>query len=214
GPDSKYIKVGGINGGTRVDLIGKYKDWFQVKLDNGSKAWIFNDLLTVTERVARRLPLSKDFPALPVAVRARGASSGSSSSANLANIPASGDVANYAKQFVGSRYIYGGTSPRGFDCSGLISYVYNKYGVNLPHNAAAQFNTAYGASVGSMDNLKPGDLVFFKGTGGHRGISHVALYIGGGRVVHAMTPRYGVQVSNVYDSYWVKHYYGGIRPNR
>jgi cell wall-associated NlpC family hydrolase len=42
----------------------------------------------------------------------------------------------------------------------------------------------------------------------------VALYIGGGRVVHAMTPRYGVQVSNVYDSYWVKHYYGSIRPNR
>ena len=71
GPDSKYAKVGGINGGTRVDLIGKYKDWFQVKLDNGSKAWIFNDLLNVTERVARRLPLSKDFPALPVAARAR-----------------------------------------------------------------------------------------------------------------------------------------------
>lgn len=210
GPDSKYAKVGGINGGTRVDLIGKYKDWFQVKLDNGSKAWIFNDLLSVTERVARRLPVSKDFPALPVAARARGPGA----SANLANIPASGDVANYAKQFVGSRYTYGGSGPRGFDCSGLTSYVYNKYGVNLPHNAAAQFNTAYGASVGSMDNLKPGDLVFFKGTGGRRGISHVALFIGGGRVVHAMTPRYGVQVSNVYDSYWVKHYYGGIRPNR
>ena len=214
GPDSKYIKVGGINGGTRVDLIGKYKDWFQVKLDNGSKAWIFNDLLTVTERVARRLPFSKDFPSLPVVARRIGVSAGSSASANLANIPASGDVANYAKQFVGSRYIYGGGSPSGFDCSGLTSYVYSKYGVSLPHNAASQYSTAYGAAVGSMDNLKPGDLVFFKGTGGHRGISHVALYIGGGRVVHAMMPRYGVQVSNVYDSYWVTHYYGGIRPNR
>jgi cell wall-associated NlpC family hydrolase len=210
GPDSKYAKIGGINGGTRVDLIGKYKDWFQIKLDNGSKAWIFNDLLNVTERVARRLPVSKDFPALPAAARARTPGA----SANLANIPASGDVANYAKQFVGSRYVYGGSSPRGFDCSGLTSYVYAQFGIRLPHNAAAQFNTAYGASVGSIDNLKAGDLVFFKGTGGRRGISHVALYIGGGRVVHAMTPRYGVQVSNVYDSYWVKHYYGGIRPNR
>jgi cell wall-associated NlpC family hydrolase len=218
GPDSKYAKIGGINSGTKVDLVGKYKDWFQIKLDNGSKAWIFNDLLNVTERVVRRLPVSKDFPALPVAVRVRGgglsASRGLNASANLANIPASGDVANYAKQFVGSRYSYGGTSPRGFDCSGLTSYVYNKFGVNLPHSAAAQFSTSYGAAVGSMDNLKAGDLVFFRGTGGHRGISHVALYIGGGRVVHAMTPRYGVQVSNVYDSYWVKHYYGGIRPNR
>ncbi len=216
GPDSKYAKVGGINGGTRVDLIGKYKDWFQVKLDNGSKAWIFNDLLNVTERVARRLPLSKDFPALPVAARARGASSGSSASANLANIPISGDVANYAMNFVGSRYVYGGASPsRGFDCSGLTSYIYAKHGVSLPHSAAGQFNTRYGASVGSMDNLRPGDLVFFVGTAGSkRGISHTGIYIGGGRMVNAMTPRYGVQVSNLYDSYWVKHYYGGIRPNR
>jgi uncharacterized protein YgiM (DUF1202 family) len=212
GPDSKYAKVGGINGGTRVDLIGKYKDWFQVKLDNGAKAWVFSDLLSVTERVVRRLPVSKDFPALPVA--ARGRTSGAS--ANLANIPASGDVASYAMNFVGSRYVYGGASPsRGFDCSGLTSYVYNKYGVNLPHNAAAQFNTAYGASVGSMDNLKPGDLVFFVGTAGaKRGISHTGIYVGGGRMVNAMTPRYGVQVSNIYASYWVKHYYGGIRPNR
>jgi cell wall-associated NlpC family hydrolase len=216
GPDSKYVKIGGINGGTRVNLIGKYKDWFQVKLDNGSKAWIFNDLLNVTERVARRLPVSKDFPALPVAARARGASSSSSASANLANIPVSGDVAKYAMNFVGSRYVYGGASPsRGFDCSGLTSYIYAKHGVSLPHSAAGQFNTRYGASVGSMDNLRPGDLVFFVGTAGRkRGISHTGIYIGGGRMVNAMTPRYGVQVSNVYDSYWVKHYYGGIRPNR
>jgi cell wall-associated NlpC family hydrolase len=214
GPDSKYAKIGGINAGIKVDLIGKYKDWFQVKLSDGTKAWIFNDLLNVTERVVRRLPVSKDFPALPVVARARSGTSAPGASANLANIPASGDVANYAKQFVGSRYIYGGSTPRGFDCSGLTSYVYDKFGVNLPHNAAAQFSTRYGASVGSMDNLKPGDLVFFKGTGGHRGISHVALYIGGGRVVHAMTPRYGVQVSNVYENYWVSHYYGAIRPNR
>jgi len=65
-----------------------------------------------------------------------------------------------------------------------------------------------------MGNLKPGDLVFFVRTGGHRGISHVALYIGGGRVIHAMTPRWGVQVSNIYDSYWVQHYYGAIRVRR
>ncbi|HEX9372819.1 MAG TPA: C40 family peptidase, partial [Roseiflexaceae bacterium] len=127
---------------------------------------------------------------------------------------ASGDVASYAVKFVGSRYAYGGTNPRGFDCSGLTSYIYGKFGVGLPHNAGSQFSTRYGASVGSPDNLKPGDLVFFVRTGGHRGISHVALYIGGGRIVHAMTPRYGVQVSNVNDSYWASHYYGAIRPNR
>jgi cell wall-associated NlpC family hydrolase len=212
GPDSKYVKVGGVNAGLKVDLVGKYNDWFQIRLSDGTKAWVFNDFLNTTERVLRRVPVSKDFPALPVAKRTASARPGSS--ANIANIPASGDVASYAVQFAGSRYVYGGSSPRGFDCSGLTSYVYSKYGVSLPHNAAAQFSTRYGASVGSMDNLKPGDLVFFVRTGGHRGISHVAMYIGGGRIVHAMTPRYGVQVSNVYDDYWTSHYYGAIRPKR
>jgi cell wall-associated NlpC family hydrolase len=217
GPDSRYPKVGGVGTGTQVTLIGKYKDWFQVRLSNGSKAWVFNDLLNVTERVMRRVPFSKDFPALVTnTARARsGSSARPGSSANLANIPASGDVASFAVRFAGSRYVYGGASPsRGFDCSGLTSYVYARFGVNLPHSAAAQFSTSYGASVGNMANLQPGDLVFFVNTAGHRGISHVALYIGGGRVIHAMTPRYGVQVSNIFESYWVQHYYGAIRVRR
>ena len=213
GPDSKYQKIGGVNAGLRVDLIGKYNDWLQIKLADGTKAWIFNDFLSVTERVIRRVPVSKDFPALPVAARAR-STGGSSGGVNLSNIPASGDVASYAVQYTGSRYVYGGSSPRGFDCSGLTSYVYGKFGVKLPHSAAGQFSTRYGAAISSMDNLKAGDLVFFSGTGGHRGISHVAIYIGGGRIVHAMTPRYGVQISNVFDDYWVRHYAGAIRPNR
>jgi cell wall-associated NlpC family hydrolase len=212
GPDSRYAKIGGVGAGTAVDLIGKYKDWFQIRLPNGAKAWVFNDFLNATERVVRRVPVSKDFSALPTVARSR---AGGGASANLANIPASGDVASFGVRFAGSRYKYGGSSPAGgFDCSGFTSYVYSKFGVGLPHNAAAQFNTRYGESVGSMDNLRAGDLVFFVRTGGHRGISHVALYIGGGRIVHAMTPRYGVQVSNIYDSYWVSHYYGGIRVRR
>jgi uncharacterized protein YgiM (DUF1202 family) len=212
GPDSKYSKIGGVNAGIQVDLIGKYKDWFQIRLSNGTKAWIFSDLLNVTGRVERRLPISHDFPKLPVAARA---SRGGASSPDLANIPASGDVASYAVKFAGSRYVYGGTGPGGFDCSGLTSYVYGKFGVRLPHSAAAQYNTSYGAAVGSMDNLAPGDLVFYRGTGGHKGgITHVGLYIGGGRMINAMTPRYGVQISNINDSYWVRHYYGAIRPRR
>jgi len=118
-------------------------------------------------------------------------------------------------QFVGARYRWGGSSPStGFDCSGFTSYVYRQFGVNLPRSAAAQFNTAYGASVGSMENLAPGDLMFFRNTGGQRGISHVAIYIGGGRMVHAMTPRYGVQVSGIWGSYWTSRYYGAIRVRR
>lgn len=221
GPDSKYDRVTTLNSGERLDIIGKYEDWFKVRLGNGSNAWVFSDFFNVTERVLRRVQITKDFPALPqpAAVVARSTKSTTASSSSrttsagnaAASIPASGDVAGFAAQFVGSRYVWGGASPRGFDCSGLTMYVYSKFGVSLPHSAAAQYRS--GARV-SWDNLAAGDLVFFAGTGGGKGITHVALYLGGGRIVHAMTPRYGVQVSNINESYWVNHFYGASRIRR
>jgi cell wall-associated NlpC family hydrolase len=212
GPASEYAKVGNIGTGTQVSLLGKYKDWYKIETAKGTVAWVFGDLLNIGPMARRRVATTKDFPALPkpaVAARARGASSG-----RAISVPASGDAASFAVQFVGYRYRWGGASPAGFDCSGLMNYVYAKLGVRLPRSAAAQFSTAYGARVSSMSSLAPGDLVFFVGTGGRRGISHVAMYIGGGRIVHAMTPSRGVQVSNVWDGYWVSHFYGGLRPYR
>ncbi|HMO57036.1 MAG TPA: SH3 domain-containing protein [Roseiflexaceae bacterium] len=210
GPDSRYSRVGMIDASTQVQLIGKHKDWLRVQLADGTKAWIFSDFVNTTSHVVRRVPQSRDFPALPVASAGR-----PGASPNLGNIPASGDVASLAVQYVGYRYVWGGASPsRGFDCSGLTSYVYKQFGVSLPRTAASQFSTAYGASVGPMENLAPGDLMFFVNTGGRRGISHVSIYIGGGRMVHAMTPRYGVQVSSVWGSYWTSRYAGAIRVRR
>lgn len=84
---------------------------------------------------------------------------------------------------LGVRYRYGGSSPSGFDCSGLVAYVYGKLGVKLPHNAAAQY--LYGRAV-DRSHLRPGDLVFFHGLG------HVGLYIGRGRIIHA--PQSGERV--------------------
>ena len=77
---------------------------------------------------------------------------------------------------LGVPYRYGGSSPSGFDCSGLTSWVYGRLGIALPHNAAAQY--AYGEPV-DLEHLQPGDLVFFHGLG------HVGLYIGDGRMIHA-----------------------------
>lgn len=217
GPASEYSKVGNIGAGTQVSLLGKYKDWYKIQTAKGTTAWVFGDLLNVAPMARRRVGTTSNFPALPrpsVVTRAAGGSSSGASRSRVASIPASGDAAGFAVQFVGHRYRWGGASPAGFDCSGLMSYVYSKLGVRLPHSAAAQFSTAYGARVSDMGSLAPGDLVFFVGTGGHRGISHVAMYIGGGRIVHAMTPSRGVQVSNVWEGYWVRHFYGGLRPYR
>lgn len=218
GPDSKYGKVGNVGNGTEVALIGKYGDWFKVKAGE-TTAWVFKDFMQTSPYVARRIPQTSDFPALPrpATVATSRTTSSNKATANTqsqaANIPASGDVAGFAAKFVGSKYVWGGASPSGFDCSGLTMYVYSKHGVRLPHSAAGQYSERYGTRI-SYGNLAPGDLVFFAGTNGGRGISHVAVYIGGGRIVHAMTPKQGVQVSNLGDSYWQKHYYGALRPAR
>src|SRR5579859_984142 len=168
GPDSKYPKLGSLNDGQQVTLLGKYNDWFKVQLGDGTRAWIFTDFLNASVRAVRRIPVISDFPGLPSrpvvqAARSGGGGAGSggfsNASSNLYNIVASGDVASFAAQFAGYRYAWGGAGPGGFDCSGLTMYVYSRFGIHLPHNAAAQFNPGYGASVGSMSNLAPGDLV-------------------------------------------------------
>jgi len=87
-----------------------------------------------------------------------------------------GGVVGIAMQYLGTPYVWAGSSPGGFDCSGLVEYVYAQVGVSLPHNAAAQYG--YGTPVAYSD-LEPGDLVFFSGLG------HVGIYIGGGQFIHA-----------------------------
>jgi peptidoglycan DL-endopeptidase CwlO len=94
-------------------------------------------------------------------------------------------IVRYARHFLGVRYVYGGTSPRsGFDCSGFTRFVYEHFGIDLPHYSGAQFDM--GRRV-SRAGLRPGDLVFFDGLG------HVGLYIGAGRFIHA--PHTGTTVS-------------------
>lgn len=102
-------------------------------------------------------------------------------------------VVSYALQFVGNRYVWGGTSlEKGVDCSGFTMRILGKYGISLPHSSKAQ--PSYGKKI-SASEAKPGDL-FFYGSG--RSISHVAIYIGNGQIVHASNKRDGIKVSNAY----------------
>lgn len=97
------------------------------------------------------------------------------------------EVANYALQFVGNPYVYGGTSlTNGADCSGFVLAVYAQFGVGLPHSATA--DRSMGTAVGSLAEAQPGDLVCYSG--------HVGIYIGNGQIVHASTPRTGIKISS------------------
>ncbi len=96
-------------------------------------------------------------------------------------------VVSYAKQFVGNPYVYGGSSlTNGTDCSGFVMRVYENFGVSLPHSSSADRSQGY--AVDGLANAQPGDLVCYSG--------HVAIYAGGGKIVHASTSKTGIIVSN------------------
>ena len=111
-----------------------------------------------------------------------------------------GGVVGIAMQYLGIPYVYGGSTPAGFDCSGFVMYVYAQVGVSLPHNAAAQYG--YGTPV-DRSELQPGDLVFFNGLG------HNGIYIGGGSFIHSPHTGDVVKISSM--SGWYTSTYVGAR---
>ena len=112
---------------------------------------------------------------------------------NVVSVDANSDIASYALQFVGNPYVYGGTSlTNGTDCSGFVMSVYAAFGVSLPRTTGAQAQSGYGVSI---DEAQPGDIVSY----GYNGyVSHSALYIGNGMIVHASTPELGIRVDSMY----------------
>ena len=114
-------------------------------------------------------------------------------------------AANIASSFVGHPYVWGAAAPGGFDCSGLVYYSYAQLGVNLNRTSQAQYSNGY--AVG-LNNLQPGDLVFFSYGGG---IDHVGMIVGyDGSFVHASNPTRGVVIDNVF-SQWYQDVYVGAR---
>lgn len=102
------------------------------------------------------------------------------------------DICQYAKEFIGNPYVWGGTSlTKGADCSGFVMSIFKKYGVRLPHSSQAQANC--GTTI-KVSEAKPGDLIFY---GKGKTINHVAIYIGNGQVIHASSPKTGIRISNV-----------------
>ena len=118
------------------------------------------------------------------------------------------EIANFALQFVGYPYVYGGSSPKGFDCSGLTSYVYAQFGYSINRTASNQLSNGYSVDKSS---LQPGDLVFFRQNGSTKAASHVGIYIGNNQYVHASTPGVGVIISDLDDPYISSGYVGARR---
>lgn len=117
-------------------------------------------------------------------------------------------IVDFAMRYLGAPYVWAGSGPWGFDCSGFTQFVIsNTVGIDIGHGVAGQTN--YGAWV-DWGNWQPGDLVFFANTWG-AGISHVGIYIGDGQFIHAENESTGVTISSLYSNYYSGHYYGATR---
>ncbi|MBS4195817.1 C40 family peptidase [Lederbergia citri] len=113
-------------------------------------------------------------------------------------------IISKGKEYIGIRYVYGGSTPKGFDCSGFTSYTFKQQDIPLPRTAAEQYKK--GIAVEKND-LRPGDLVFFKTT--NKPISHVGIYIGGNKFIHSAGK--GVAITDINDPYYWKSRYVGAR---
>ena len=113
-------------------------------------------------------------------------------------------------QFKGYRYVYGGASPSGFDCSGMIYYIYKQFGYNVGRTCTAQYYNGYPHI--SRANLRPGDIVLFERTYTDTcPATHSGIYIGNGQFIHAANTRLGVIVTSIDSDYYASRFLCGVR---
>lgn len=172
-----------ISDGDGVLVKDVSEDWVKVKTKDGDTGYVAKEYVSTEVRFKHAVSLKAE----------RKASESNSSSSTSASTGSGGvAVARYALQFVGNPYVWGGSSlTNGADCSGFTMRVLGNFGYGLPHSSAAQ--AGYGRSV-SLSALQPGDLVFYKHGSS---IGHVAIYIGGGRIVHAAGKKWGIVTASV-----------------
>ena len=179
--------------------------WVKVNIEEGD-GYVSTDYVDLTTefvqaeskaeeeaRLAKEEAARKAAQAAARKAAGRSSSSSSGGSSNQVMYASGGGsemgraVADYALQFVGNPYVYGGTSlTNGADCSGFVMSVYKNFGVSLPHSSAADRNV--GAAVNGLENAQPGDIICYSG--------HVGIYAGNGQIVHASTSRTGIIVSS------------------
>lgn len=126
-----------------------------------------------------------------------------------AAISASGNsVVDYAKLFIGTPYVAGGSSPSGFDCSGFVKYVMANFGVDMPRTSTDQYSI--GVRV-EKSELMPGDLVFFKYSATSYRLNHVGIYVGDGNFIHSPIPGQTVKIDTLSSGYFSTYYFGATR---
>ena len=184
GPATSYSRVATLSDGAVVDIVGIDNGWYKVTY-NGATGYVSSDyMITVKDSAG-----------------SRGDGTAVSSNASLGQ-----QIVDYAQNFLGCAYVWGGNGPSSFDCSGFTKYVYSHFGYTLNRTATDQL--ANGVAV-TKDQLQPGDLVFFNSGYTSKPVSHVGIYIGNGKFIHASTNAYMVQIDDLSSGYYSRVYVYG-----
>ena len=194
----------------KVEITGEVDGWYQIKL-NGKTGYVsvkyISDQKTV-ETTSRSGSTIKPESVTPMEEQEETTKNENQSTSTSSSGSSGTSVVEYSKQYLGCKYVAGGSSPEGgFDCSGYTSYVYKHFGISLSRSSKGQIND--GVAV-EKSNLQPGDIVVFNNSS-NTSIGHVGIYIGGNSFIHAANPKEGVVITSLSSSYYQKRYVGARR---
>ena len=211
-PNTSSEELDSLKKNDKVEIIGQSGNWYKINL-NGKTGYVSAKYISDTKipettsrsgsalkseetSIAETVTNEQETPETPVT--SESSTAGTTGTA----------VVEYAKQYLGYKYVSGGASPStGFDCSGFTTYVYKHFGISLYRTSGDQIKN--GVAVEKSD-LQPGDLVLFNNDGNTR-IGHVGIYVGNGNFIHASNPKEGVKITSLSTSYYQKRYVGARR---
>lgn len=176
GPGLQNKVLAKVVKGNKLKILSKDGDWLKVSAPNNKVGWIKSNYVSTKSTIVSR---------------------GGSRSSSIGT-----SIVSYAKEFLGVEYVWGGSSPQGFDCSGFVWYVYKNFGIQL--NRVSTDQAQQGVAVDKAD-LKTGDLVFFNTNHGNR-INHSGIYIGDGMFIDASSGRGEVIISSLNTGFYAETY--------
>lgn len=191
GPSTSSQSLGKLPKNTKITITGEENGWYKVSY-NGKEGYISKSLVTEGEPPATTSSRSQEEPRSATTTTAQASSN---------------NVVQVAESYEGSRYVSGGSSPSGFDCSGFTQYVYGKCGITLSRTSYTQ--ATQGTAVGKSE-LQPGDLLLFHYYGSSS-IGHVGIYVGNGKFIHAANSNRGVVYDSIESGYYADNYAGARR---
>lgn len=220
GPSTSTEAINGLSKNDKVDIIGETDGWYQIKLKGEvgyvSAKYISDTKVTETTsrsgstiRNAEEQEKTEEVEETNTKTEETEETDETDTNTVSSSTGISGaEVVEYAKQYLGYKYVAGGSSPSiGFDCSGFTTYVYKHFGISLNRSSRDQIKN--GVAV-SKNNLQPGDILIFNGSS-NTSIGHVGIYVGGNDFIHAANSREGVIITSLSSSYYQKRYVGARR---